>query len=295
MNFPQPQQHDPLLIALIASLAKKEGAAGQPPDKAKGLTLRALFLRHYLPAFLLAKPKSVELCITALNHLQTWMGHDPTLAEITPVSLAGFVRWLAARDGRSPKTATKNYRHLRAICGYAAQLELMPAIQRLRMPAGTATAADDESDVPAFTMPEIEAILGQAVALTGETDGRRDADLWVGLVLSTVQHGTADRRRAQSAMGGLRRRCQMLRRAGGRRRKPRRPSAWASPPQTAAYLERLRTAGGKAGGSDLALGAGPRKPAAFMPSVAAADGRGTRGRREGQGLSPVQGGHAPRN
>ncbi len=236
MNFPQPQQHDPLLIALIQGLAAKQG---QPPDKAKGLTLRAFFTRHYLPAFLRGKPKSVELCTTALNHLQAWMGHDPTLAEITPLSLASFVRWLAARPDRSAKTATMNYRHLRAICGYAAQLELMPSIPHLRQPVPAATTDEKEDDVPAFTLPEIEAILGQAVTLTGETAGRRDADLWVGLVLSL--YNTALRIAAALSLRWVdydaAARCFDVRRSTQKSKKAQCVGITA---QTAAYLERLR-------------------------------------------------------
>ena len=236
MNFPQPQQHDPLLIALIAKLAQK---GEQPPDKAKGLTLRAFFTRHYLPAFLRGKPKSVELCTTALNHLQAWMGHDPTLAEITPLMLASFVRWLAARPDRSAKTATKNYRHLRAICGYAAQLELMPSIPHLRQPVPAATTDEEEDDVPAFTLPEIEAILGQAVTLTGETAGRRDADLWVGLVLSL--YNTALRIAAALSLRWVdydaAAKCVDVRQSTQKTKKAQCVGITA---QTAAYLERLR-------------------------------------------------------
>lgn len=238
MSFPQPQAHDPLLIALIAKLAGpgREGPTPRPPS----MTLREFFLRHYLPAFLRSKPRSVELCLTALNHIQAWMGHDPTLAEITPVTLASFVRWLAARDGRSPKTASKNYRHLRAICGYAAQLELMPSIPRLRMPA---TAAEEE-DVPAFTLPEIEAILGQAVALQGETAGRRDADLWVALLLGL--YNTALRIAAALSLRwadyDAAAKCFDVRRSTQKTKKAQCVGITA---QTAVYIERLRTPAAK--------------------------------------------------
>jgi integrase len=243
MNFPQPQPHDPLLIALIQSLAAKQGQT-PPPGEADGITLRAFFLRHYQPAFLRAKPKSVELCLTALNHVAAWMGHDPTLSEITPVTLASFVRWLAARPGRSPKTASKNYRHLRAICGYAAQLELMPPIPRLRMPAGTATAAEEEEDVPAFTLTEIEAILGQAVGLKGETAGRRDADLWVALVLSL--YNTALRIAAALSLRwadyDAAAKCFDVRRST---QKTKKAQCVGITSQTAAYVERLRRPGAR--------------------------------------------------
>ena len=243
MNFPVPQPHDPLLIALIAKLA---GASPQPPAPSPpSMTLREFSSGTIGRPFYDRSRRAWSLCLTALNHIRTWMGHEPTLAEMTPVTLASFVRWLAVREGRSPKTASKNYRHLRAICGYAAQLELTAPIPRLRMPAGTLTTAEEEEDVPAFTLREIEAILGQAVALGGQTDGRRDADLWVALVLSL--YNTALRIAAALSLRwadyDAANKCFDVRRSTQKTKKAQCVGITA---QTAAYLERLRTPAAKA-------------------------------------------------
>ena len=238
MNFPQPQQpHDPLLIALIAKLAQKEG---QPPPKTPAITLRDFFERFYSPRFLRTRPESVELCNTALNHLRTWLGHDPTLTEITPVNLSRFVHWLAARPGRSVETAMKNYRHIKAVCAYAAQLELMPTLPRMRMVDGD-TEEEDEDDVPAFTLPEIEAMLTQAVALKSETAGHRDADLWVGIIL--VLYNTALRIAAALSLCwkdyDQAQKCFHVRKGT---QKTKKAQSLGITLQTAAYIDRLRRA-----------------------------------------------------
>ena len=241
MKFPVPQQpHDPLLIALIKTLAQKEGSAGQPPaPPPPSMTLRQFFLRHYVPRFLRTRPETVELCTTALNHLQRWLEHDPTLAEITPVALSRFVDWLAAREGRSPQTAQKNYRHVKAVCAYAAQLELMPSLPRMRMIDAEEDDAE-ETDVPAFTMPEIEAMLASAAALEGQTAGIKDADLWVSLILSL--YNTALRIAAALKLRwqdyDVAQRCFHVRRST---QKTRKAQSVGITSQTAGFLERLRT------------------------------------------------------
>jgi integrase len=236
MKFSQPQVHDPLLIALIAKLAGQPAAPTPPPPPS--MTLREFFTRHYLPRFLRTRPESVELCTTALNHLRAWLGHDPTLAEITPVALSRFIDWLAARPDRSVQTATKNYRHVKALCAYAAQLELMPALPRMRM---ADEEADEEADVPAFTLPEIEGLLGQAVGLKGETGGVRDADLWVALILTlyntALRIAAALRLRWQDYDAAQK--CFHVR---GNTQKTRKAQSLGITSQTAGFLERLRKA-----------------------------------------------------
>ncbi len=287
MNFPQPQQpHDPLLIALIAKLAQKEG---QPPPKTPAITLRDFFERFYSPRFLRTRPESVELCNTALNHLRTWLGHDPTLTEITPVNLSRFVNWLAARPGRSVETAMKNYRHIKAVCAYAAQLELMPTLPRMRMVDGD-TEEEDEDDVPTFTLPEIEAMLTQAVALKSETAGHRDADLWVGIIL--VLYNTALRIATALSLCwkdyDQAQKCFHVRKGT---QKTKKAQSLGITLQTAAYIDRLRRADTKPEETHLALGQRQGDPAKALPGATPHDGRGPGDRREGQGLSPLQGGH----
>ena len=243
MNFPVPQQpHDPLLIALIQALAQKEGKS-KPP--AQAMTLREFFERFYSPRFLRTRPESVDLCNTALNHLRTWLGHDPTLAEITPVALSRFVDWLAGRPDRSPETALKNYRHIKAVCAYATQLELMPALPRMRMAEDSEADEADEEDVPAFTLPEIEAMLTQAVGLLGETAGRRDADLWVGIIL--VLYNTALRIAAALSLCwkdyDQAQKCFHVRKGT---QKTKKAQSLGITTQTAAYIDRLRPIDAKA-------------------------------------------------
>ena len=203
------------------------------------MTLREFFERHYFPRFLRRRPKTEELCTTALNHLRTWLGHDPAVAEVTPVALSRFVDWLAARPGRSQETAFKNYRHLRPICNYAAQLELMAVLPRMRMAEADAADEGDEEDVPAFTLPEIEAMLTAAVALEGETGGTRNADLWVALILALYNTGLriAATLRIRWTDYDAAERCFHVRGSTQKSGKTQWPGVTR---QTAGYLERLR-------------------------------------------------------
>ena len=106
----------------------------------------------------------------------------------SPGTLDGFVAWLQAEPWgkarvrrRSLQTALKNYRHLRAIAAYAAQLELMPPLAALRFP--DSGMAEEEHDVPALTIEELQRICDAARAVTGEIGGIRASAWWTALLL----------------------------------------------------------------------------------------------------------------
>ena len=103
---------------------------------------------------------------------------------------------------------------------------------------------DEDGDVPAFTLAEIEAILGQAAQLRGQTAGVADADLWVGLVL--VLYNTALRIAAALSLRwadyDAAARCFDVRKATQKTKKAQTLGITA---QTAAWLERLRLAGSR--------------------------------------------------
>jgi len=147
------------------------------------MTLRQFFRRRYAPVRLAAgSPGTIQQYEVALNHLEHFRGHDPTLGELDAELVAGCLAALVGR-GRSPATVNKIRAHVLAVWRYAIRRGLItrpPDVDRFREP----------KRVPeAWTIDQFSAILQAASKTPGRIDGVPASVWWPALLLVLYETG----------------------------------------------------------------------------------------------------------
>ena len=116
------------------------------------MTLRKFFRERYRPVRLAtAAAGTIEQYEIALNQLQRYAGHDPTLGELDAELVAGCLAALVSR-GRSPATANKIRAHLLAVWRYAVRRGLIdrpPDVDRRSRIGWRAAASRSKERAPA--------------------------------------------------------------------------------------------------------------------------------------------------
>jgi integrase len=145
------------------------------------LLLADLFERMYRPRKLLGRSRSnVEQYHIQFRHFERFLGHAPTVADLTDDTLAAAMQWLF--DGvdrrykpRAAETVNKWRAHIVALWNFAAKIgkvERWPTIGDIPVP---------ESVPLAWTAEELTAIIQACQAVPGWLGPIKASDWWVAL------------------------------------------------------------------------------------------------------------------
>jgi integrase len=152
-------------------------------------TLRTLLIDHYAPLHYLTD-RSIVLYLSTLDRYRDFLGHEPTLDDLTDLQAVRFVKWRSAtphglKRPVRPASVAKDVTQLRALWTWAAkkrmtrsdgQLIEFPDFKRPHVPKPVAKA---------YTVEEVSALLRQARTRKGMV-GRVPA-CWFWMTLPRAQ------------------------------------------------------------------------------------------------------------
>jgi integrase len=151
--------------------------------------LRTLLIDHYAPLHYLTD-RSISLYCSTLDRYRDFLGHEPTLDDLTDLQAVRFVKWRAStphglkRPSR-PATVAKDVTHIRSLWNWAAKKRMarsdgqmieFPDFKRPHVP---------KPQPKAYTVAEVSALLRQARTRKGRI-GRVPAP-WFWMTLPRAQ------------------------------------------------------------------------------------------------------------
>jgi integrase len=128
-------------------------------------------------------PQTYRSYEDTLNLLRDCFGQDPSIDMLDDQRVAHFLSWLVQIKKRSPATANKHLRQVRAIVNYAVKKGLLQESLDLRK------LDEDDEDPLCWSIEEVSSILSNAVRIAGDIENVPAALFWECLILLLLDCG----------------------------------------------------------------------------------------------------------
>lgn len=156
-------------------------------------TLRALLIDHYAPLHYLTD-RSIVLYLASLERFRDFLGHEPTLDDLTDIQAVRFAKWRAAtphglKRPVRPASVAKDITQLRSLWTWAAKKRMtrsdgqmieFPDFKRPHVPKPVARA---------YTVAEVSAIIRQARTRKGRVGRVPACWFWMTLIRAQWEAG----------------------------------------------------------------------------------------------------------
>jgi integrase len=128
-------------------------------------------------------PQTYRSYEDTLNLLKECFTQDPSIDTLDDQRVSQFLGWLINVKKRSPATANKHLRQLRAIVNYAVKKGLLQESLDLRR------LDEDDEDPLCWDIEQVSAILSNAIRIAGEINGVPASLFWECLILLLLDCG----------------------------------------------------------------------------------------------------------